>query len=366
MPARMIKYLTVTFLFCLSAVFTPDIFGQDKQSKHALFINSSQELSKPQPEILTAPAEKKNLFGSPIKLPDNFRKNEHFSKLFSEIEKDDEIKIETNDDLNFHIQSKISGFAYKFHERKKPEKRILFDDLRAGDSNFSSPSPDQSGRLIKIKFADDDEKDSFESEKFDWNSAIKQSLIFLGVQHGYAMTQAKTRKSLKGNFFKDYAESVKSLQGWDDGGKFFTNYIAHPMQGAFTGFIYVQNDPKARKQEFGAKGDYWRSRMKAMAWTTVWSTQFEIGPLSQASIGNVGLTGKQTWEDIVVTPTLGTAMLIIEDAADRFITKAIERQTDNFYIKIFSRMLLSPTRVFANMLRFKAPWYRDRPPAFGD
>lgn len=362
----MSKYLTVIFLFCFSAVFTPDIFGQDKQSKHALFIYSSQELSKPSPEFSTEPAEKKNLFGNPIKLPDDFKENEHFGNLFSEIEKDSEIKIETNDELNFHTQSEIGGFAYKFEERKMPGKRVLFDDLSAEDSKFPSPPYGSSGRTIKIKFADDDEKDDIKSEKFDWNSAIKQSLLFLGVQHGYAMTQVKTRKALKGKFFKDYFESVKSLQGWDDGGRFFTNYIAHPMQGAFTGYIYVQNDPKARKQEFGAKGDYWRSRMKAMAWTAAWSTQFEIGPLSQASIGNVGLYGKQTWEDIVVTPTLGTAMLIFEDAADRFITKAIERRTDNFYIKIFSRMLLSPTRVFANMLRFKAPWYRDRPPAFQD
>ena len=366
MLTGMSKYLTVIFLFCFSAVFTQNIFGQDEQSKHALFINSSQELSKQPPEILTETAEKKNPFGNPIKLPDDFKENEHFGNLFLEIEKHGELKIETNDDLTLHTQSETGGFAYKFDEPKTPEKHLLFEDLRAEDSKFPSPSNGSSGKTIKIKFADNDEKDDFKSEKFDWNSAIKQSLIFLGVQHGYAMTQLKTRKALKGNFFKDYVESVKSLQGWDDGGRFFTNYIAHPMQGAFTGYIYVQNDPKARKQEFGAKGDYWRSRMKAMAWTAAWSTQFEIGPISQASIGNVGRYGKQTWLDIVVTPTLGTAMLIFEDAADRFITKAIERRTDNFYIKIFSRMLLSPTRVFANMLRFKAPWHRDRPPAFQD
>ncbi len=103
--------------------------------------------------------------------------------------------------------------------------------------------------------------------------------------------------------------------------------------------------------------------MKAMLWSAAWSTQFEIGPISQASIGNVGLSGKQTWEDIVTTPTLGTVMLVAEDAVDRFITQRIERYTDNFYVKIFSRMLLSPTRVFANLMRFKPPWHRDRPPA---
>jgi hypothetical protein len=49
-------------------------------------------------------------------------------------------------------------------------------------------------------------------------------------------------------------ESVKALRGWEDGGRFFTNYIAHPMQGSFVGFIQVQNDPKGMKQRFGGSG----------------------------------------------------------------------------------------------------------------
>ena len=166
---------------------------------------------------------------------------------------------------------------------------------------------------------------------------------------------------MKGKFWKDYVQSVKNLHGWDDGGRFFTNYVAHPLQGSFSGFIYVQNDPKARRQQFGSSGDYWRGRLKAMAWSAAWSTQFELGPISQASIGNVGLKGKQTWGDIVVTPTVGTAMLVGEDAIDRFVMRRLERASNNLYIKIFVRMLLNPTRNFANLLRFKPPWYRDRP-----
>jgi hypothetical protein len=135
------------------------------------------------------------------------------------------------------------------------------------------------------------------------------------------------------------------------------------MQGALTGFIYVQNSPQARREQFGGSKTYWTSRLKAMLWTAAWSTQFEIGPISQASIGNVGQSGKQTWEDIVVTPPLGTAMMIAEEAIDRYLIKGIERRTDNFYVKIFSRMLFNPVRIFANLLRFKEPWYRDRPPA---
>ena len=217
--------------------------------------------------------------------------------------------------------------------------------------------------LINRKPAEDEAPD-IPATGFNWRGALTQSFMFLGVQHGFALIlQEKTRRSLKGKFWGDYVDSVKALKGWDDGGRFFTNYIAHPMQGSFTGFIYVQNSPQARRAQFGMSRDYWSSRMKAMLWTTFWSTQFEIGPISQASIGNVGLGGKQTWEDVVVTPTLGTVMLIAEDAVDRYIIRSIERRWDNFYVKIFSRMILNPTRLFANMLRFKAPWYRDRPTA---
>lgn len=247
--------------------------------------------------------------------------------------------------------SENSDRFYNEHNREKLKNlELLYADEKS--ANYLRQSK---------KDLPDDAQNPPLKEGFQWRSAIRQSLLFLAVQHGYAFTQPKTREALKGKFFKDYAKSVKSLRGWDDGGRFFTNYVAHPLQGSFTGFIYVQNDPKGRKAEFGNSSEYWKSRLKAFAWTTAWSTQFEIGPISQASIGNVGLKGKQTWEDIIVTPTLGTAMLVTEDALDRYLIKSIERKFDNFYIRIFARMLLNPTRNFSNMLRLKTPWYRDRP-----
>lgn len=202
-------------------------------------------------------------------------------------------------------------------------------------------------------------KGSAGSMKFRWSPAIKQSLLFLGVQHGYAMTQPKTRRDLHGPFFKDYFRSVKSLHGWEDGGRFFTNYVAHPMEGSLLGFIQVQNDPQGVSRRFGKSSAYWRSRLKALAWSAAWSTQFEIGPVSQASIGNVGLHGKQTYVDLVVTPTAGFALLITEDALDEHVIRKIERKSGSFYLRITSRMILNPTRSVANLLRFKKPWYRD-------
>ena len=197
-------------------------------------------------------------------------------------------------------------------------------------------------------------------QSFHWSTAIKQSLLFLGVQHGYAMTQPKTRHDLRGSFFKDYIRSVKSLQGWEDGGRFFTNYIAHPMQGSLYGFIQIQNDPKGMNLSFDNSNAYWRSRLKALAWSAAWSTQFEIGPVSQASIGNVGLHGKQTYVDLVVTPIGGFGWIVLEDFVDKHIIHMIERRgSGNFYIKIASRTFLNPSRSAANLLRFKKPWHRD-------
>jgi len=196
---------------------------------------------------------------------------------------------------------------------------------------------------------------------FDWSTAIKQSLLFLSVQHSYALTQPKTDRDLKGPFFKDYVRSVKSLHGWEDGGRFFTNYVAHPMQGSLFGFIQIQNDPRGMNLSFENSNAYWRSRLKALVWSAVWSTQFEIGPVSQASIGNVGLHGKQTYVDLVMTPVGGFAWMVLEDFVDKNIIHMIERRSSgNFYIKVVSRTFLNPSRSAANLLRFKTPWYRDK------
>lgn len=283
---------------------------------------------------------------------------------FTKTEQTDSLTANRRNIFDFEIDKYSDLKSDRYLETKKfkcPEIKSHFKSC-ANKSVIKTNPYDEILTDDPPKVTDTDQTD----EGFQWRSAIKQSLLFLSIQHGYALTQPKTRQALKeGNFFKDYVKSVKSLNGWGDGGRFFTNYIAHPMQGAFTGFIQVHNDPKGKKLRFGNSADYWKSRLKAMAWSAAWSTQFEIGPLSQASIGNVGLSGKQTYVDIVMTPTAGTAMLITEDALDRYLIERIESKTKNYYVIIFSRMLLNPTRTMANLIRFKLPWYRDRARIYG-
>ena len=139
-------------------------------------------------------------------------------------------------------------------------------------------------------------------------------------EHGVRiLREPSTRKQLPGKFWKDYCDSVLGLDGWRDGDPFYVNYVGHPMQGAVTGYIQIQNDPRGKKLEFNDPG-YWISRSKAMLWNAAYSVQFEIGPISEASLGNVGKaidprTGRSgaAAVDLVVTPTVGTAWLIGED-----------------------------------------------------
>jgi len=222
--------------------------------------------------------------------------------------------------------------------------------------------PRQSRFLKDAEGKDDpaDAADNGHSEKFHWKPAILQSMLIQGFQISYALAiQEKTRRGLKGPFFRDYWESIKGVRGWTDGNKFFTNYIAHPMQGGMTGFIFVQNHDRAKKQKFGESKQYWKDRFKAFVWSAAWSTNWELGPISQSSIGNVGLYGHQGYVDLVVTPTVGTGWLLTEEALDRYVIRHLESKSR--MVKMLARTFFNPMRSVANLLRFKEPWYRDRP-----
>ncbi len=197
-------------------------------------------------------------------------------------------------------------------------------------------------------------------EGFQWKPALIQSAVFLGLQHSFRLaTEPDTRAELKGPFVKDYLRSVKNIWGWSDRDPAYVNYVGHPIQGSVTGFIALQNDPRYRKTEFGKSREYWTGRLRAMAFTTAYSMQFEIGPISEASIGNVQRERERGVVDWVVTPTLGTAWMVTEDVLDKYVIQRIENSTDNRLIRILARGWLTPTRSFSNMLRMKVPWHRD-------
>jgi hypothetical protein len=200
--------------------------------------------------------------------------------------------------------------------------------------------------------------------RFEWHSAIKQSAYFLTIQHGFRMlTEPGTRSALKGPFFKDWLSSVRGYEGWKDGDPAMVNYVGHPMMGSVSGFIQIQNDRDGKAQTFGSGRDYWKSRARAATFAAVYSAFFELGPVSEASLGNVGLQPHTSgMVDLVVTPTVGMAWLVAEDMVDRYVISKLERKIKNRPAKTLLRAVLNPSRSFASMMAGQAPWIRyDRP-----
>jgi hypothetical protein len=206
-----------------------------------------------------------------------------------------------------------------------------------------------------------------EEKTFQWGSALKQSFEFLAIEHSFRLVQGKTRREFGGKFFPDYFDSVTNIKGWGDGDGIFTNYVGHPMQGAVSGFIQIQNDPSGKYLDFSNTKEYWHSRLKAMAWAAAYSTQFEIGPISEATIGNVGKkSGTAGAVDLVVTPTAGIGLAIAEDAIDRYFVTKLESRARSRFSRILIRSAMNPNRTFANVLRFKVPWHRDTRPGISE
>ena len=148
---------------------------------------------------------------------------------------------------------------------------------------------------------------------------IRDSLGLLTVEHGVRLAfQSKTRRELSGPFWADYRRSVNIPNSWEDGDGWFVNYI-------------------------------------------------EIGPISEASIGNVGMRPNQIgWVDYVVTPVGGMGLNVAEDALDRFFIEWFERHVDNSAFRAFIRSAFNPARTMANVSAGHLPWYRHGRPLRGN
>ena len=199
----------------------------------------------------------------------------------------------------------------------------------------------------------------------EWEKIASQVLVFTAIQHSVRLTEEKTRRELAGSWTRDWFDSASSLFArptWSDSGKFLTNYVFHPMGGSVYAHIYKQNDSLGRTLESGFNRDYITHFVRASVVSAVSSVQFELGPLSEASIGNVGLPpnqNKMAWVDVVITPTMGAAWMMGEDALDRYVIQRLERRIDSEVSRIVIRILLNPTRSVANVLRSEKPWKRD-------
>jgi hypothetical protein len=219
---------------------------------------------------------------------------------------------------------------------------------------------------------------------FHWRRALTESFTFLIIEQAYVVhTDFRWVVSENGipfnHYWRDYRQSLSewTKSGWDDGDPNWFGYVGHPIQGALTGFIQIQNDPKSVKLEFSNTKAYWKSRLKAALWNAVYSTQWNLGPVSEVTVEKYGTKDRAPWNtngsfpcntnhcytgvgqiDIVMTPLGGTGWLIGEDILDKQVVRRFESTTQNHFLIDTVRVALNPIRSGANILHGEHPWYR--------
>jgi hypothetical protein len=209
--------------------------------------------------------------------------------------------------------------------------------------------------------------------RVSWGRVLGESFLFLAAQHaGNIAMDHDTRIQLTtGDFWQKYQYCVEHYRWsrWKDDDPFGVDYIGHPMMGGLTNSIYEQNDPKQRALSFENTHRYWMGRLKATAYSAVYSAQWKIGPVSEASVGNTGInyyirtrdgvyTNETGMQDFFITPIGGLAWNVGEDAIDRFILSHVRHGTKNKWLLLASS-LTTPGKSAANISRFRAPYYRD-------
>ena len=196
-------------------------------------------------------------------------------------------------------------------------------------------------------------------EARDFAGALVDSLRLVSMEHALRIAfQPKTRAELGGPFWSDYRHSVRVPRQWEDTDSWLVNYVGHPIHGAGAGIVWLDHSEKDRAASIFSSG-YLASRGRAAAFSAIYSVQFEIGPLSEASLGNVGKRPETAgWVDYVVTPVGAFGLMIAEDALDRYLVRWIESHVHNRVVRATVRLVFGPSRFLANSAGSRLPWYR--------
>lgn len=210
--------------------------------------------------------------------------------------------------------------------------------------------------------------------RMHWGKAFLQTLEITVIDNAWNIgTDKWVRKTVfnEPDFFGNWFQSVENFQWgqWSNGDWWVAEYVGHPMQGAIYSYIWIQNDPWGKSLEFENNWRYWRSRLRSLPWSIFWIFEWRFGPLGEAALGNYGLdkilsefTHSLTWGTgvvtLVTTPVGGLVEVVGEDAIDKYFIKKLENRYSNPLV-LFGLSAFTPTRSMANLMRFKAPWYRD-------
>ena len=109
----------------------------------------------------------------------------------------------------------------------------------------------QGSERSEVLAVDSGTDDYAKSEHYHWGGLLAQSLFFNVIENGFRAASDDLIRNLLANkpFWHDYAASLRqfNMRRWNDGDDFLVNYTGHPMQGAVSGFIEIQNDPRGRE-----------------------------------------------------------------------------------------------------------------------
>jgi len=206
--------------------------------------------------------------------------------------------------------------------------------------------------------------------RMHWRQMALSASLYLAFQNvGNAYTGYWYRwETTNGKWWDRYVNSVEDWRwkAWQDQNPFLDDYVGHPMMGAITNSIWEQNDPKGMTVVQANDWVYYRSRLRATAFSTFFSFEWKLGPIGEAGMHNGdhffyekgSMTNETGWVELVTTPVGGLAWNIGEDYLDRTLIPRLEEHSRN-PLMLMSYSLLTPAKTMANILRFRPPWYRD-------
>ena len=204
-----------------------------------------------------------------------------------------------------------------------------------------------------------------------WGQLLISSSVYMAFENGGNLYTGYWYRyeTTHGKWWDRYVASVEGWRwdSWPDNNPMLDDYVGHPMMGAITSSLWEQNDPKGMTLEFGNNWPYWRSRLRALGFSTVYSFAWKLGPFGEAAIGHNGdhyffdqgvVTNETGWVELVTTPVGGFGWNVAEDWLDKHAVRSLEEKNQNpFLLTVYQ--FITPAKGFANILRFRPPWYRD-------
>lgn len=205
-----------------------------------------------------------------------------------------------------------------------------------------------------------------------WHQLIISTAIFNAFENAgnlYTGYYYRT-ETTEGDWFDRWINSAADWHwnSWADQNPFLDDYVGHPMMGAITNDLWIQNDPRSMTVEQSNTWPYWRRMLRAGAFSTAYSFEWKLGPLGEAGFGHDGdhiideSGGRTTTEtgvvELVTTPVGGALWTMAEDSLDKHVVAPVEAPGRNPFA-LLGLSFLEPAHATANILRFRPPWYRD-------